>query len=127
MEAITKETIIDFFSKNEIKLASTHNKLCLPIINRIYKKMVAGIKFTGIKVENNIICDGHHRFVASLLANIELDLFLGIKSNTANTVSWIDVVFDKDDWDTVAKIKMLNEQDALYNNIPIEVIIELIK
>jgi hypothetical protein len=33
---------------------------------------------------------------------------------------WNAVVFDDEDWDTEAKIKMLNEQDARFNNMSIE-------
>jgi len=63
VERVTKETIFEFISKNEIELISVHIKLCLPVINRIYRKMCLGIKFSGIKVENNLICDGHHRYI----------------------------------------------------------------
>jgi hypothetical protein len=66
VERITKEIIVEFISTNEIDLIPTHTKLCLPVINRIYKKMSAGIKFSGIKVEDTLICDGHHRYIASM-------------------------------------------------------------
>lgn len=42
-------------------------------------------------------------------------------------INWELVNFDENDWDTTAKIKMLNKLDANYNNIPIEEIIELPK
>jgi hypothetical protein len=40
---------------------------------------------------------------------------------------WNEVVFDVNDWDTDAKILMLNEQDANNNNITLKEIIELLK
>ena len=49
-ERITKEIKVDFISKNEIELASTHTRLFLQIINRIFKKMSANIKIPAIKV-----------------------------------------------------------------------------
>ena len=89
--------------------------------------MAAGIGFAGIKVENNLICDGHHRYVASLLANFSLERILGSSTSATAIVHWESVTFDDEDWDTVAKINMLNEEDAEYNNIPIDKIVELLK
>ena len=127
MKRITKEVIVEFISKNEIELSSTHTKLCLPVINRIFKKMSAGIKFSGIKVENNLICDGHHRYIASLLANFPLERIPGSVTSATTVVHWESVTFEDEDWGTPAKINMLNQQDADYNNIPIEKIVELLK
>jgi hypothetical protein len=127
LKKVTKEIIQELIHKNEIGLFSTHAKLCLPIINRIYKKMSAGIRFSGIKVENNLICDGHHRYIASLLANFPLGRIFGTSTSATIVVDWKSVTFEEEDWDTPAKIDMLNEQDAAYNNIPIEEIIELLK
>ncbi len=89
--------------------------------------MTAGIKFSGIKVEDNLICDGHHRYLASLLANFPLERIPGTKTAATILVEWESVIFEEEDWDTPAKIKMLNEQDAAYNNIPIEKIVQLLK
>lgn len=88
--------------------------------------MSAGIKFTGIKVENNLICDGHHRYIASMLANFPLERIPGNITSATAAVPWESVIFEEEDWDTSAKIKMLNEQDADYNNIAIERIVELL-
>jgi len=127
LKNITKEVLIDFIQNNEIELSSTHAKLCLPIIKRIFKKMSSGIKFSGIRVENNLICDGHHRYLASILANFPLEKIPGKLSSASMQVKWESIVFDDEDWDTKAKIDMLNQFDAEYNNIPIEKIEELLK
>lgn len=89
--------------------------------------MSAGIKFPGIKVENSLICDGHHRYIASILANFPLDRIPGNVTSATTIVYWESVTFEDEDWDTSAKINMLNEQDADYNNIPIEKIVVLLK
>ena len=89
--------------------------------------MSAGIKFPGIKVENNLICDGHHRYVASLLTDFPLERITGNITSATLPVNWKAVTFEEDDWDTIAKINMLNEQDAAYNNIPIEQIVKFLK
>ena len=127
MESVTKELIEEFVQSNEIELASAHSRLCIPVISRIFKKMSAGIKFSGIKIENNVICDGHHRYIASLLANFPLEKVPGKTTSATVVVDWKSVDFVEEDWDTEAKIRMLNEQDAEFNNIPLEKVVELLK
>ena len=127
MERITKEFIEEFISNNDIELASTHTRLCLPIINRIFKKMSAGIKFSAIKVENNFICDGHHRYIASLLVNFPLERISGTATSATCIVNWNIVSFDEEDWDTEADINLFNKQDAEFNNIPFDKVVEILK
>ncbi len=127
MEYLTKEFILENILNKEILLFSTHSKLCIPIINRIYKKMSAGIKFSSIKVYDDLICDGHHRYIASILANYSLEIIPGNITKATTAINWESVSFEFEDWDTPAKINMLNEQDALFNGIPIEKIIEVLK
>ena len=73
MENINKELILKAIATSDYVLTATHRKLCLPIINRIYKKLINGIKFDDIKACDSLIIDGHHRYVSSLLANIKLN------------------------------------------------------
>lgn len=89
--------------------------------------MSAGIKFSSIKVYGDLICDGHHRYIASILANYSIGITPGNITNATKVINWESVSFEFEDWDTSAKINMLNEQDALFNGIPIENIIELLK
>ena len=96
---ITKEIIADFIQNNEIELSSTHRKLCLPVINRMYKKMSFGIKFPAISVEKNLICDGHHRYIASILANFQRDRIPGNITSDITMVSWDSVSFEEENWD----------------------------
>ena len=127
VKKITSEILRDFIAQNPIELKSTHSKLCLPIINRLYRKMSIGIKFSNIKVANSLIIDGHHRYIASLLAKSNLNK---VKSNLTSAIEIIDwslVDFVEEDWDTQAKINMFNEIDAKFNEIPLEKIIELLK
>ena len=86
-----------------------------------------GIKFSEIKVEGNLICDGHHRYVASLLAKLPIESAPYTSTSATEVIDWKSVVFVEDDWDTPEKIDMLNEQDAHFNNISIEALVELVK
>jgi len=127
MEKINTEIILKAIKESDYKLIPTHNKLCLPIINRIYKKMINGIKFDDIKTCDSCIIDGHHRFISSLLAKIKIDEGKSSKNSATSEYKWKDVDFVKEEWDTPQKIKRLNELDAEFNNIPIEKIIEFAK
>lgn len=126
-EKIYKETILDVIEHTDGVLITTHKKLCLPIINRMYKKMINGIKFNDIKVCGKLIIDGHHRYVSSLLAGVKLDKAESYRTMATNEYDWRDVEFVEEEWDNDAEIKQWNQLDAEFNNIPLEKIIEITK
>jgi hypothetical protein len=127
MEVITKEFILDFIAKNSIDLSCTQPNMCIPIIDRIYRKMVNGIRFFDIKVDGSVICDGHHRYIASIIAKYSLSHAPSVKTSATSVISWKSVSFAEEDWDTPARILMWNKQDAAYNNIPLENVVEMLK
>lgn len=127
MNNISKETVSKLLLEHSIELMSTHSKLCYPIINRIYKKMSVGIEFPSIKVDGNLIIDGHHRYVASLLVGKKLNRIPSQKTSATIIYQWDSIVLASEDWDTDAKIRMLNEEDAKYNSIDIDKFIDLLK
>ena len=89
--------------------------------------MKAGLKFSPIKVKESLICDGHHRYIASALAKYSLEIIAGGIGSGTTSVRWELVVFDNEDWDTPAKIDRFNKEDAVYNDISIDAIVELLK
>ena len=127
MKTINKEAVLKAIEESDNTLITTHKKLCLPIINRIYRKMIHGIKFDDIKVCDTLIIDGHHRYVSSLLANVKLEKVKSSKTSATIEYDWTAVEFVEEEWDTVDKIKRLNELDAEFNNVPIAEIIEMAK
>lgn len=128
MEKITAELILKNLREGEIHLHSTHNKLSIPIIDRIHKKMKNGIRFEPIKVNGNLIIDGHHRYVSSILAKFNnLETVSYPRTSATKKYKWSEVDFIDEEWDTEDKIKRLNEIDAAYNNLPLEKIIEITK
>lgn len=127
MKQLTLEDVSNLLETNSIELKSTHNKLCLPIINRMYKKMLIGIQFSSIKVDGDLIIDGHHRYLASLLANVALERIPSNKTSATVITNWTEITFDNEDWDTEAKIRKLNEDDARYNNMTMDEIISQLK
>jgi len=73
------------------------------------------------------IIDGHHRYLASLLAGITLDRHPTNKTLATKISDWKTVSFVKEDWDTEAKIMILNQLDADYNGMTIHELSELLK
>lgn len=124
---ITEEIIKQYLSKNSTAYKSTQNRLSLPIINRLYKKMKNGIRFDDIKICDNLIIDGHHRYISSLLAGFEIQTINSHKTSATYIFEWDYVSFLDIEWDTKDKIQYLNELDAIFNNISIEKVIEIIK
>ena len=126
MIEITSEEIKKYITSREIFLVSTHHKLSIPVIKRIYKKMMNGIKFDDIKICENLVIDGHHRYISSLLAEIEIGKIKSLKSSATKECKWNDIEFDENDWDTISKIQYLNQRDAEYNQVDIETINDII-
>lgn len=127
LEQISIEIVLKLVRQGNVELKSTHDKLCYPIIARIYKKMRIGIEFTGIKVDGDVIIDGHHRYLASLLAGVSLNRYPSNRTSATKISDWKTVDFVEDDWDTEAKLLVLNEIDAKYNNISLGELNELLK
>jgi len=127
VQPITKEYVEAILKEQKITLKSTQKKLCFPIIKRIYKKMKSGIKFSAIKVDENLIIDGHHRYIASIMAEVTLELIPSNKTSATTIIEWSQILLDSEDWDTTAKINMLNAIDAEFNNISFEKLDELTK
>ncbi|MFN6074672.1 MAG: hypothetical protein ACK476_13080 [Fluviicola sp.] len=125
MTKINKTTILEALKQSKLEFRATQNKLCLPIIRRIYNKMSNDIKFEDIKVCDGLIIDGHHRFISSILAQKQINHVSSSKTSATIEYDWIDIEFVEVEWDTQAKINLLNRQDADFNDVTIEKIIEI--
>ena len=111
---INTEIIQKTIKESNNTLTSTHERLCIPIINRMYKKMINGYKFDDIKVCDTLIIDGHHRYVSSLLAGVELNVLKSPKTSATHAYDWMEVEFVKEEWYSEYKIKRLNEKDTKF-------------
>jgi hypothetical protein len=87
--------------------------------------MRVGIRFDDIKVCDDLIIDGHHRYVSSILAGKSLGRVKSSKTSATRTWEWEDVNFVVEEWDTPEKIYSLDEDDAEFNNISLEKLIEI--
>lgn len=122
MEKITSAYLIEFIKNTALPFQPSQNRLCLPIINRICRKMSGGLKFDHIKVYENLVLDGHHRYLSAQIQENKLGNVPSNKTSATLEYNWADVLFDENDWDTPEKIQYLNERDALFNEIDLECI-----
>ncbi|GMQ35528.1 hypothetical protein [Algoriphagus taiwanensis] len=121
-----RDQLFNLMNNGELELGSTHKKLCLPIIERIYKKMILNLRFGSIQIDEGVILNGHHRYLASKLANFNLDRIQGIRSSAKELIDWQNVILVEEDWDTEAKIRLLNEEDARLNEMSLEELLALL-
>lgn len=126
LKKITTEFIKEFIETNEIPLVASQTKLCIPIIDRMCRKMSHGIKFDDIKICDNLVIDGHHRYLSSLIVDFNIGQIFRHKTTATKPVEWKIIEFDENDWDTSSKISHLNEQDATYNGLDIEFVKQII-
>ena len=122
---VTREIIEKDLLENKFELQPTQSKLCIPIIRRICAKMEAGIKFDEIKVCENMLIDGHHRYISALLTGYEIGRVSSQKTSATVLFVWQDIKLSDDDWDTTEHIAILNERDAAYNNIDLKKLMDL--
>src|SRR5687768_15724139 len=114
MDMITIDVIKDFIKTNNIELLPTQHALCIPIINRIYLKMINNLKFDDIKINGELIIDGHHRYISSLLAKKEVGRVPTHLTSATKKHNWNSVKFVDEEWDTEDKIQKLNQDDARF-------------
>jgi hypothetical protein len=127
LSKITTEAIRAFIRDNNMELRCTQTEICTPLVNRLYKKMINGLRFKGIRVCEGLICDGHHRYLAALLAGVPLDVDPWLKSGATAAIEWHSVSFTEDDYDTLEEIMEWNEEDADFNNISIDSITSMLQ
>lgn len=124
--ALTKEQVIELLQSEKMDLEPTQNQLCFPILKRIYSKMSAGLLLPSIQVCENLIINGHHRYIAAILAGYQLGRVTSIKSGAKQPMEWKLLTIADEDWDMSSDIKMFNEEDAKYNDLDLEDIIGII-
>lgn len=104
----------------------TQVRLSVLVLERIKKKMKVGLIFPTIKISGNSIIDGHHRYIASLVAHVEVSTTESKLTSVKEVTKWKSVELVEEDWDGADDVKLHNEKDALYNGMTVERLMELI-
>lgn len=111
----------------EFELKPTQNKISLPIVFRIFKKMKANLKFDAIRVCDNILIDGHHRYIASVMVNVTTEQFPSAKNHNQTTFEWKEVTIITTDYDYPNDIDYHNFNDAKRNGITVDEVLKMLK
>jgi hypothetical protein len=74
--------------------------------------MKIGVQFQPIQVKGNFIVNGHHRYIASKLADIEMECIPWEAPEIMMTYQWKEIWLDPLDWDTPEEIKAYHQKDA---------------
>ena len=72
----------------------------------------------------HFLFDGHHRYLASLIANYQLTRVQSKRTSATKIIDWKSVIFVDDDWDTEADIQRWNQEDAKFNELPLESVLK---
>ncbi|NJM80428.1 MAG: hypothetical protein HC854_13925 [Flavobacterium sp.] len=83
---------------------TNQSKVCLRVIERIYRRVNEGFYFGDVKVDFGecLIIDGNHRYIAYSLANIEFGMVPSVKNfcDKSPYKEIKDIVVDiENDWD----------------------------
>lgn len=127
MSILSEEFIRHHIQGKGLEFTPTQTKISIPIVNRLYKKMKAGIAFPEIKTHKKLLMDGHHRYISALLADFHIKKVPYPKTSSTTAHLWSEVVFDEQDWDTKEEIKRLNTLDAVFNGVSVEEIEKIIQ
>lgn len=120
MQKLSLEEIKEYIENNQLELIPTQYALSVPIINRMYRKMQYGLQFDDIRISDQLIMNGHHRYLSSMLAGRPIGRVCSQCSPATRQYSWQHVQLDTQDWDTKEQIQKFNEEDARFNGIPIQ-------
>ncbi|RYY60460.1 MAG: hypothetical protein EOO05_09845 [Chitinophagaceae bacterium] len=79
--------------------------------------MKAGLKIKPIKLDGEWICDGHHRYLASLLADRQVQTTQSLRTSATTETDWKLIEFDEKDWENEQEILLHNQRDAEIHNL----------
>lgn len=116
-----KKLLEDKIAHTQLDYKPTQDKLSIPLIFRIYKKMKGGLlNFDAIKVAEGLIIDGHHRYIASVAACATIEKFASTINHNQIAFDWQDVKLSTIEYDSATDINYHNYNDAKRNGITID-------
>ena len=122
MALISFEQIRQFLESEDFELQPTQRKLCLPILQRIYHKMNVGVEFDSINIVDNLLINGHHRYICALLLKKTLQRATWSRPSQVLTYKWPEIQIDLNDWESVDIIERHNMKDAAISGLDIKIL-----
>jgi hypothetical protein len=79
-------------------LMTQQSAVSLPAVQRYVQMLQAGTRAPAIKVDNGIIVDGNHRYIAGRIAGVEPQIQSWVGGRAERVIDWAKVVIDPKDW-----------------------------
>ena len=93
---VTDELIRDVM--RDAPLKTKQGSVCVPMIQEYVNRVLAGeTDMPPIKVADDVIVDGNHRYITSRITGIDVESIAWI-GNSKPIISWMDVILDPVDW-----------------------------
>ena len=99
MKDISLECIQNYLTQTKLELKPSQNSLCLPVLNRIIDKINRGARFGPIHVVDDLIINGHHRYICYSFLDLPIETTTWRHSHANEPKGWKDVVVEVEDWD----------------------------
>jgi hypothetical protein len=113
------ESLENLLATYSFEFKPTQNRISIPLVERLYKKMMAGLEFDAIKVAENLIIDGHHRYIAAVLSNTEITHFPSQQNHNQTSFDWAEITLTSIDYDKPIDVKYHNFNDAKRNGLSV--------
>lgn len=79
-------------------LKTKQASVCVPMIQEYVNRVLAGeTDMPPIKVADDVIVDGNHRYITSRITGIDVESIAWI-GNSKPIISWMDVILDPVEW-----------------------------
>src|SRR5580658_9058931 len=105
MDDISLEAIQNYLAQTEFELKPSQDRLCLPVLKRIIDKIIRGAKFSPIHVVNDLIVNGHHRYISYSFLNLPIETTTWRKGQAHEPGNWNEVAIEVEDWDNPEDIE----------------------
>lgn len=114
---ITYDAVQSFLSMNELEFRPGQNLICFPKIQRIHKRLQNGLVFSQIEVVDDVILDGHHRYICLCLLGLKVETKKG-GSNLSfkNNYNWSQINIDLNDHDSPAEIQKFADRYDVFTD-----------
>lgn len=107
------QQIQTLIASNELAYKPTQKELSIPLLQRLYNKFKAGlIGDDPILVAEDLIIDGHHRYIAACMNGLHLNEIPSHKNFSQEYLEWNQVQLSDKDYDTPAEIRHHIHNDA---------------
>ena len=74
--------------------------------------MRLGVEFESIHVKDDLLINGHQRYICSQLLKTTLGINSWSRSSTIIAYKWDEIQVDNNDWESIEIIKRHNRKDA---------------